>query len=421
MSEIINSKRNITFISTPFIGHFNTLFQYASEILSYSHDTKITFIITGWANITLSDDIKRLAAAHNINLIEIYDDVYAPTTEQAGPFYFTFPRVASYVDKVIEACRHTECIIYDHFSLEGYIAGKHLNIPSICSTASIMGPFYRDNQLFCQAMAWNQAHIECLEEKFKITLMNKIQMLGDGFYIPSDEQNILWSWPALTQVSDYHHDRELNNITFMRPANVSNNESHDYSHIITHLKHTEKKIIYISFGTIVTRLLYDGIPALKKFLDNIYSFLLSHYADHPDYEFVISTGVKEHELFNDVADNFHIYEYVPQRDILKHADVFITHGGGNSINESIDADVPVIVIPFFGDQHQSAENAAKLNIGISMMHDEKCKDKVIDSGSGIYDRESLSDLHVLAQAIHDVISNDEMKHAISEVKQRGHI
>jgi hypothetical protein len=42
--------------------------------------------------------------------------------------------------------------------------------------------------------------------------------------------------------------------------------------------------------------------------------------------------------------------YVPQREVLERADVFITHGGYNSVAESIRAATPMLVIPLAVDQ-----------------------------------------------------------------------
>nr|CAD2166865.1 unnamed protein product [Meloidogyne enterolobii] len=59
---------------------------------------------------------------------------------------------------------------------------------------------------------------------------------------------------------------------------------------------------------------------------------------------------------------------IKQREILERAQVklFVTHGGQNSFNEILKAGVPVIVIPFFGDQPLNATIAEYLGIGLSI-------------------------------------------------------
>uniref|UniRef100_A0A915M8L2 glucuronosyltransferase n=1 Tax=Meloidogyne javanica TaxID=6303 RepID=A0A915M8L2_MELJA len=59
---------------------------------------------------------------------------------------------------------------------------------------------------------------------------------------------------------------------------------------------------------------------------------------------------------------------IKQREILEKAKVrlFVTHGGQNSFNEVLRAGIPIIVLPFFGDQPFNATLAEYLGIGISI-------------------------------------------------------
>ena len=45
------------------------------------------------------------------------------------------------------------------------------------------------------------------------------------------------------------------------------------------------------------------------------------------------------------SDNVHIFTFVRQLQVLKHADVFITHGGLNSIREAVHTEVPMLLFP----------------------------------------------------------------------------
>jgi UDP:flavonoid glycosyltransferase YjiC (YdhE family) len=50
-------------------------------------------------------------------------------------------------------------------------------------------------------------------------------------------------------------------------------------------------------------------------------------------------------------------------EVLKHADLFITHGGMNSVNEAIYYGVPMLVMPFINDQPENAEQVERLKLG----------------------------------------------------------
>ncbi|MFH4980137.1 hypothetical protein AB6A40_006846, partial [Gnathostoma spinigerum] len=59
-------------------------------------------------------------------------------------------------------------------------------------------------------------------------------------------------------------------------------------------------------------------------------------------------------------------QWIPQTDLLAHRNLraFITHGGLNSITEAVNGGVPLIVIPFFGDQWKNAQTIKKRGVGV---------------------------------------------------------
>ncbi|MCV5706991.1 UDP-glucosyltransferase, partial [Escherichia coli] len=67
-----------------------------------------------------------------------------------------------------------------------------------------------------------------------------------------------------------------------------------------------------------------------------------------------------------VPPNFKVYNYVPQLEVLKQANLFITHGGMNSSSESLYFGVPMIVIPVMGDQPIVAQRIEDLKAGIQL-------------------------------------------------------
>jgi UDP:flavonoid glycosyltransferase YjiC (YdhE family) len=57
-------------------------------------------------------------------------------------------------------------------------------------------------------------------------------------------------------------------------------------------------------------------------------------------------------------------DWSPQQAMLNHPamSLFVTHGGAESIHEAIYGGVPMLAIPFFGDQPGNAVRVAELNI-----------------------------------------------------------
>ncbi|MDG4787761.1 glycosyltransferase [Micromonospora sp. WMMD1102] len=58
--------------------------------------------------------------------------------------------------------------------------------------------------------------------------------------------------------------------------------------------------------------------------------------------------------------------YLPQREVLERADVFITHGGYNSVAESIRAATPMLVIPLAVDQPVQAYFVGRAGFGTAL-------------------------------------------------------
>ncbi|MGW2257628.1 glycosyltransferase [Streptomyces sp. NPDC001780] len=66
---------------------------------------------------------------------------------------------------------------------------------------------------------------------------------------------------------------------------------------------------------------------------------------------------------DDVPAHVHITEHLPQPLLLESVDLFLTHGGFNSIRESLRTGTPLAVLPQFADQYDNARRVQELGIG----------------------------------------------------------
>jgi UDP:flavonoid glycosyltransferase YjiC (YdhE family) len=76
---------------------------------------------------------------------------------------------------------------------------------------------------------------------------------------------------------------------------------------------------------------------------------------------IISFQMSEQEKSSLRNENEHVYIFdsVPQLEVLKMASVFVNHGGLNSIKESIEAEVPMLVCPAYATYDHNG-NAARV-------------------------------------------------------------
>lgn len=113
-----------------------------------------------------------------------------------------------------------------------------------------------------------------------------------------------------------------------------------------------KRIIYVSMGTVLGK--------NKK----IYQTCISAFKGE-NVSVIISLGKYiEKDSLGYIPPNFYVYESVPQLEVLEKAALFITHGGMNSVNESIYYGVPMLVAPIGGDQPTIADRVEELGMGI---------------------------------------------------------
>ena len=115
---------------------------------------------------------------------------------------------------------------------------------------------------------------------------------------------------------------------------------------------SERPSILVSLGTV-----FNDNPSF--FQDCIKAFAES------DYQVVMSMGKRlSIEALGDIPANFIIRSYVPQTEILKRTDLFITHGGVNSVHQGLYYGVPLLLVPQQLEQALVAARIAELGAGV---------------------------------------------------------
>jgi MGT family glycosyltransferase len=91
--------------------------------------------------------------------------------------------------------------------------------------------------------------------------------------------------------------------------------------------------------------------------------LIGTLKDAP-YRIIVSKGPQHDQL--ELADNMTGAEFLPQVSILPHVDLVITHGGNNTVTESLRFGRPMIVLPLFWDQYDNAQRIDELGFGVRL-------------------------------------------------------
>ncbi|XP_025201283.1 UDP-glucuronosyltransferase 2B20-like [Melanaphis sacchari] len=124
--------------------------------------------------------------------------------------------------------------------------------------------------------------------------------------------------------------------------------------ILDFIEQSPHGVIYFTFGSTIKM---SSIPK------HIKKALMEAFAEIPQRVL----WKYENEL-EKMPKNVMIKKWLPQRDILLNPNVklFISHGGISGVYETVDAGVPVLGLPLFGDQHRNIDNLVNVGMAISM-------------------------------------------------------
>ncbi len=85
------------------------------------------------------------------------------------------------------------------------------------------------------------------------------------------------------------------------------------------------------------------------------------------YHFIVAVGNSLDSLAGlDCPANVHLYQWVPQVEVLRHASLALVHGGMGTIKECIVAGVPMLVTPIGRDQFLNARLVAHHHLGVAL-------------------------------------------------------
>lgn len=111
-----------------------------------------------------------------------------------------------------------------------------------------------------------------------------------------------------------------------------------------------RPLVFVSLGTVAS-----DKPAF-------YRAALEALAARP-WRAVVATGRTDPAALGTLPENVVARPHLPQIAVLRQADLFVTHGGMNSVMESLALGVPMVVVPQMADQFVNARRVAELGLG----------------------------------------------------------
>jgi hypothetical protein len=243
-----------------------------------------------------------------------------------------------------------DLVVFDSIALWGMLAARALTIPSAASICTLVSEgvpgilTWRDYlQVFRQAYRYLPALMR-LRRKLVKTYGSDI-FPGKSILPCKGDINIVYTSREFQPESSYIDD----SFRFVGPSILATTRTEtDFPWSQLDLARTR---IYLSLGTLYS--------------DNVefYRTVFAAFSDHPA-QFILSVG--RHTDIRDlepVPDNFIIQPSVPQLELLQKVDLFITHGGMNSINEALYYGVPMVVVPQQIEQLINGRQVARQGAG----------------------------------------------------------
>ncbi|HEX5618585.1 MAG TPA: glycosyltransferase [Solirubrobacteraceae bacterium] len=116
-------------------------------------------------------------------------------------------------------------------------------------------------------------------------------------------------------------------------------------------------LVYLTFGTVAPTM--DFFPGVYRDAIDALSLL-------PVRVLVTIGRDRDPRDIGPVGPNVHVARWVPQADVMPHADVMVCHGGSGTVTAGLAAGVPMAVLPLFADQPHNARRVADLGAGIAL-------------------------------------------------------
>ena len=238
-----------------------------------------------------------------------------------------------------------DCIVADSMAVWGKAVAIKLGIPFVSSTTT-----FAFNQHSARIMKQSMGEfIRMIISMPKVSrdvkrLQNKgypVKNILDIIQNDDNTHTVVYTSPEFQPCSDTFSDKYAFVGPSIRPAESDIEKEKD-------------KLVYISMGTVNN----DLLP--------LYNKCIAAFAE-TDYQVILSVGnLVPMEKFKKLPENISVFPSVDQIAVLQKTDVFISHCGMNSVNESLYFGVPLVMLPQTSEQRGVAARVAQLGAGVKL-------------------------------------------------------
>ena len=313
-------------VNVPFAGHTNPTLPLAKALVQHGHN--VSYVNAEEYRVKIENT--------GAEFIPYTNYPSSPTERQKNTKCF---RAA--FDTAMGLDRKFDLLIYEIFFYPGIKIAERLGIPCVRQFSQ---PAWKRNTI--ASATWSYRMSSAFVDFFVMGRRNKAYMglanetLADASFSDKPIFNIVY----VPQV--FQADRESFNTDYL--FTVPMNEGVSTSQKIPYHE-MKSPIVYISLGTVISN---------KRFCKKcIRAF------GGKELSVILNTGRVQPVTLGKVPENIYAYSFVPQIEVLRHANVFLTHCGMNSLTEAMTSGVPIVAMPIIFDQRANAKRIVELGIG----------------------------------------------------------
>lgn len=343
---------NILMVNVPFSGHVNPTLPLAKELVSRGHN--VSYILSAeWKEKIEATGAKFVPYMGGENLKITFEN-----GKPKNPFQAM--KVWKYAYETIVAVgKEYDLLIYEFFTFTAYAAAKQIGINVVRQFST----FALNKENISSILVSKNQEVKMLNNKFIRKLMTKM-VCGRIPLIMSDLISEIAEVPVEHNIVYTVREFQINNTSFDdRYCFVGPVMGKKRCEVEIPYEKMENAIVYISMGTLQNEQLA------------IYKKCIEAFGNRSDLSVIMSIGKNtDMQALGTIPENFYVYSFVPQLEVLERSTIFISHGGMNSVNEGLYYANRFLVIPMDMDQYAVAERVSQLKLGYSMDKEEVTAD-----------------------------------------------
>lgn len=316
----------ILMVNLPFSGHTNPTLTLAAALVEAGHE--VTYINAGC--------MRERIEATGATFVPYRNFPANPTEEEKKKRSFR-----ALWDTALTMKGQVDLLIYEMFFYPGYTLAQRLGVPCVRQWSQ---------------PAWSVAGWLARPFRFRLSA----QLLDGQIMSPGDRQHMGQTERSLSGAG--MNDRPALNIVYLQEELQDCREDFGEDYVFLPppqeraqqadflpWKELKRPIVYVSMGSVMS--------------DRGFCRQVAKGLGGKEMTVILNTGRVDPASLGKLPENVRAYAFVPQLQVLQHADVFATHCGMNSVNEALACGVPMVCLPVMNDQPLNAARLVELGAG----------------------------------------------------------